>query len=57
MVIVGGIETKLLPRSQHVSKHTGKMNDRTEDVKREWQKDKEQDLIYEKTRRGRCKEE
>lgn len=45
-VSVGGIDTRLLPRSQNISEHTGKMKGRTEDVRRECQEDKEQDLIH-----------
>ena len=30
---VGGMEIRLLPRSQNIGEHTGKMKDRTEDVK------------------------
>lgn len=55
MVSVGGIDIRLLPRSQNISEHTGKMKGRTEDVRREWQEDKEQDLIHKLFREGDTK--
>lgn len=55
MVSVGGIDIRLLPRSQNISEHTGKMKSRTEDVRREWQEDKEQDLIRKLFREGDTK--